>query len=81
MDKKRLKARQNYSERVEFSRSFGALREGVGGGSAPVTPWLRIPQNNTNWVGGSIASNSGLSAREWRASQERGTALKKYDLT
>ena len=80
MDKKRLKERQKeekwYSDRAEFSRSGGGFRGG-GGGSAPVTPRLRIQRSN--WIGGGIALNSGFGAREqWRASQEKGMALKRY---
>ena len=64
---------------MDYSRSFGAFR-GVGGGSVPTTPRNRIQRNNANWISGGVAVTSGLNARDqWRASQERGAAMKRWD--
>nr|CAB3219989.1 ADAM 17-like protease [Phallusia mammillata] len=82
VDKKRMKERQKeerwFNEKAGGDANFSRAFRGVGAGSAPPTPRIRIQRTGANWTGGNMAMRSGIGAREqWRASQERGLVIRK----
>ena len=76
VDKKRHRQEDELWSDREQSRSF--TFRGSGGGSAPVTPRIRIQRTNPNWVIGGAVMRAGFGARDqWRTPHERAISLKK----
>ncbi|XP_076807622.1 ADAM 17-like protease isoform X1 [Clavelina lepadiformis] len=76
VDKKRHRQEDELWSDREQSRSF--TFRGSGGGSAPVTPRIRIQRTNPNWVSGVAVMRAGFGARDqWRTPHERAISLKK----